>query len=539
MKITAVLSMLHERSSRPDSATRRFRGEAPLAWTLFRLRRCQRITEAAVICWEDQANAVRPIADEMKARIFSPSARVFIPHLDSVSAARRWADGWRGGLLGACEFDRGFHGPFVSQVLKQTESDAVVLVDPSAGLVDPELLDRLIEHAQAHRELDLCFSPAAPGLSGVFVHRRLVEQLAPGGSHPGTLLAYRPDLPLRDAISSPSCAPTPTSVARTPHRFMLDSDRQIDRIASATVHLNGQLISTEAERLVQLLDAAPALSALPRELVIEPTVRRATRPIHSPLSSLQIQRDDLKLESVKPIFEEVAAADDARIVFSGIGDPVLHPNFPAMVENASRAGVGAMAVETDLLDLSAEAIDRLAELPLDIISVNLPAISNRTYLAVMGIDGYTQVMANLTRLVQRRQTAARGTPLIVPTFFKTAVNFAEMDSWYDHWTRVLGCAVIAGPTDYAGQIADVSLAQMEPPRRRKCARTDHRLTILSDGRFVSCEQDFLGTRPLGMIGEKSIREIWSGPIAALRHEHGQGNWKCNGLCAACKDWHRP
>jgi hypothetical protein len=272
---------------------------------------------------------------------------------------------------------------------------------------------------------------------------------------------------------------------------------------------------------------------------LELTVRRASKPIHSPLSSVKIDRADLTLDAARAIFEELSAADDARIIFGGIGDPLLHPDFAAMVESAHRAGIGAIAIETDLLETTAEQIDRLVDFPIDIVSVNHPAISAQTYQAVMGVDGLGRVMANLTRLVQRRHAAVRGTPLIVPTFFKTAANFGEMDPWYDHWLRVLGCAVISGPPDYAGQIRDVSLAQMEPPRRRPCVRIGNRLTILSDGRVVSCEQDFLGRQPLGTIGEKSIKDIWSGGMSALRRDHATANWNCNGLCAACKDWHRP
>lgn len=538
MKVTAVLSMLHEPAGRPDSASRRFRGEAPLAWTLFRLRRCKRVGESVVVCWEDQSATVRPITDEMKTRFWSPSARKPIFHLDGVSAARRWADGWRGGLLGACEFDRGFYGPAISEILGQTNSDGVLLVDPSAALVDFELIDRLIEHAESRPELDLCFSQAAPGLSGVFLHKRLVEQLAAGGSHPGTLLAYRPDLPMGDPVATPSCAPVATSVARTAHRFTLDSERQIDRITSATVHLNGELISTEAEQLVRLLDAAPSISALPREVAMELTVRRASKPIFSPLASVKIDRPDMTLDIAGAIFAELSADDDARIVFGGIGDPLLHPEFAAMVDCAHKAGIGAIAVETDLLEITAEGIDRLADLPLDIISVNLPGISVQTYQAIMGVDGLARVMANLARLIQRRQAGAKGTPLVAPMFVKTAANFAEMDAWYDHWLRVLGCAVIGGPTDFAGQIPDISLAQMEPPRRRACARINNRLTILSDGRVVFCEQDFLGSQALGTIGEKSIKDIWTGGMSALHRAHAAGDWQCNALCAACKDWHR-
>ncbi len=49
----------------PEQRHPRFRGEAPLAWTLFRLGRCQRVSQSTVICWEDQAEAVAPIAEEM------------------------------------------------------------------------------------------------------------------------------------------------------------------------------------------------------------------------------------------------------------------------------------------------------------------------------------------------------------------------------------------------------------------------------------------------------------------------------------------
>ncbi|HSI35777.1 MAG: hypothetical protein ACAI43_23325, partial [Phycisphaerae bacterium] len=126
---TAVLSMLHEsparESARPaDSASRLFRGQPVLSWTLSRLSRARNVSCAAVICWDDQLAAVTPLATETGARVHTVGPRRALPQMDAVSAALRWTDGWRGGLLDTTHFDRGFHGPAVLEAA----GDAQVVV---------------------------------------------------------------------------------------------------------------------------------------------------------------------------------------------------------------------------------------------------------------------------------------------------------------------------------------------------------------------------------------------------------------------------
>lgn len=537
-KVLAILSMLHEPADRRCSAARPFRGESVLGWTLFRLRRAQRLWQSVVVCWEDQEALVAPVAKELNARFICRGPRSAVPALDAISAARRWADGWRGGLLGSCEFDRGFHAPWIAQIQRDLGGDAVVLVDPAAAMVDPALIDGLVEHAAAHEEYDFCFSQAAPGLSGVLIASAAMEQLAATGAHPGTLVSYRPDSPMRDPISTASCVPIPTPLARTKQRFTLDSDRQVEKVSAATAHLNGELVHTEAEQLLYTLNCSPHQSTMPRDVVLELTVRRNSRPIFAPASHPGIERPDLSWEDAEKIFDELAAVDDARLMLAGVGDPLLHERAVDLIHMAHKAGIAAIALETDLIGIGADVVDRLAESPVDIVSVHLPAITDKTYTAVMGVDGSKIAIENLRRLVGARQSRGRGTPLVVPLFVKTNANLAEMESWYDHWLTALRCAVITGPTDYAGQISDASVARMEPPRRRPCARLASRITILSDGRAVSCEQDVLGKQAIGNIRESSLAEIWKN-AAAMRGDHAAGRWQQRPLCAACHDWHRP
>jgi len=148
----------------------------------------------------------------------------------------------------------------------------------------------------------------------------------------------------------------------------------------------------------------------------------------------------------------------------------------------------------------------------------------------MGVDAIVRALQNLQRLLVNRKTL----PLVVPTFTKCRQNLEEMEPWYDHWLRVVGTAVIAGASAYAGQIPDVACADMSPPRRRGCYRLGKRLTVLSDGTIASCEQDVLGRQRQGDVGVEGVGRTWRERFPILRAEHEKGE-----LCTSCKEWHRP
>src|SRR5439155_16402383 len=123
----------------------------------------------------------------------------------------------------------------------------------------------------------------------------------------------------------------------------------------------------------------------------------------------------------------------------------------------------------------AAVLDELVDASVDVISVFSPAITSATYEAVMGVNRIEESIDNVKRLLVRRQQLGRGVPLVVPTFVKCAANLAEMELWYDQWLKVLGAATILGPSDFAGQIPDVGVADMSPPKRRACARLNPRM----------------------------------------------------------------
>jgi spiro-SPASM protein len=316
----------------------------------------------------------------------------------------------------------------------------------------------------------------------------------------------------------------------------LDSDRQIARADHATVHLNGHLISTEAEELVIDMRGCEVVDRLPREVVLELNTTRATQPIYWPGRHLKLDRPVLSLAAAKQLFGEISALDDVRLTLAGVGDPLLSPACFDIIAAAQSAGINAIGIETDLLSATPEDIHRLARSGIDVVSVHFPAATSPTYAQVMGIDGFSRVLQNVTLLEQ--QAAGLGTPLIAVLLTKMAANLAEMEIWYDYWIRRLGHAVIVGPSDFAAQIPDLAVADMASSVRRPCSRLSSRMTILSDGRVVSCEQDIFGKQTMGILGQTPIQEIWQQGFAHLRQCHQNAEWASKPLCGNCREWHR-
>jgi radical SAM protein with 4Fe4S-binding SPASM domain len=525
----AVVSLLHQ-SPLPASAMRRFRGKPVLEWTLRRLGQCTGVSGTTILCWSDQISSLR------KFGVLFALDRPNVASLEAISAARRWADGWRGGLLSASCFDVGFHGPSLLAAMRQLETDRIVLIDPDAAFIDPAIINGLVAHAAEHSELEYCFTPSAPGQAGILLRRALVEKLAEAGMYPGRLLNYHPDIPGRDPIAMPQCAPVPTSIARASERFTLDSRRQVELFEKATHQLNGQLIKTNADGLLSLVRSQGQTFAFPRDVTLEINSARATKPVYSPLRYGAVERPQIVVEMAGRIFSELSCADDVRVTLAGVGDPLLHPRFFEIVEAARAAEIGALHVETDLLSVNEEQLKKLACAPIDVLSVHIPAVTQRVYQQVMASEELPRLIENLRMFLKFRGEAA--TPILVPTFVKCRENLGEMEVWYDHWIRNLGCGVISGPSDCSGQIPDVAAADMRPPMRVACRRLCSRMMILSSGQVVACENDVHGKYALGQIGVETVSEIWKKGFASLRKEHAEGRYSLP-ICQSCKDWHRP
>lgn len=526
-KTLVVVSMLHEDAA-PNSATRLFHAVPVLAWTLRRTEQASALKAIEVLCWDDQFDVVRAVAG---ARAYALGPRRAIPTLDAVSASRRWSDGWRGGLLGTCEFDRGFDAAVTLARLDATRAENVLLVDPAAALVDATLLTDLVDRL-AEAKSEYAFSQAAPGLGGLALTRDLVARLAGAQTHLGRFLTFLPDQVMRDPISSSACVLVEAEVSRSTRRFTIDSDRQSQDVSAALAPLNGQLVCGRADAIVRQ-GAADRRGSFPRDVTLELTTRRLSVPVwqKQPVDLL-----DLPWPFIESTLTQIARSDDTRLTLAGRGDPMTHPQFSRALARAQDLGIHAIHVRSDFLSEDENSMRALAESEIDVVSCVIPSLLATTYARLMGVDQYARVLKRVGEFCAARPSGKL--PIFVPVFVKLASNLDEMEPWYDQWLRAVQSAVIEGPTGCGGA-SPLAAADMAPARRGACRRLENRFTILADGSVVSCEEDTAARQPLGNVGQHSLAEIWRSAAAGFSELHRRGGWTSLPVCGPCTEWHRP
>jgi len=108
---------------------------------------------------------------------------------------------------------------------------------------------------------------------------------------------------------------------------------------------------------------------------------------------------DLRIETLKAWLSPCDEID--RVVFTGPGEPLLHPRIAYLVRTARQYGASCV-VETGGRGLEGRLVRDLVEAGLDELWVRLDAPSREGYVAARHDDGFGPVIANLAALADER-----------------------------------------------------------------------------------------------------------------------------------------
>lgn len=513
-------------------------GVAVLRRTLERLSRAERLDEIIVFCPAQQRGRIGELAAGTRAEVVALQEPVPI---SKRVQRRKWAlGGWRGGLREATCFDEQSFTAEMVAVLREREVYTALAVPSEAVVIDPGLVDGLIEYHHTHgEEMRFTFSQAAVGLAGCAYRLDLLHELVQSGAHVGDLLAYDPDRPRADYVNAECTYRIAQELCTSCFRYVADTQRTFAALERLLEGGNGELAEGDAVEIVRAMEGRrQEAEGLPREVEVEINTEPTLRIKGYPHGQMAGSRGPMSLALFEKIVSECAAYDDICLTIGGFGEPLAHGEVVKMIAAAKEAGIFGINVETDGRLLKGELAEALLEGPADVISVYLDANSEQLYRQVKGQEGFEEVVGQLEAFVEKREAKGSG-PMVAPHLVKTRATMGEMEEFYDRWLRRCGAAVIVGFNDFAGQIADEAVMDMSPPKRVACRRLFESMTILADGRVTICGQDFAGKCAVGNITDNTVGEVWkSQALEELREAHRQENYHANELCARCKEWHR-
>lgn len=422
-------------------------GLNPLQAMLARLARCERLAGVVLITGE---------VERVRAMLGAPPAglRVELEAIDgaalrersrAVGVGRLWARHcWRGGLANLSCYDEALWPAGLAPVLAKRGLESVVCVGADWALVDPALVDAVIQrHVEGQ---DLAFAHAPPGLGACALARRIVDELAAAASPVasiGGLIGYLPRAPQSDPIAKPACISVEPGVRDLLVRCVPDSAERASGLAEA---LQSQALTAGAADIARLLAALDS----PSFGVEQVTVHVGGVRKMAMLSALRGAGSELVLN----IVQGGAPLDQAI----------------QLVNAACECGFTALHFRTPLLG-GVEDADTILVAGIDLVSVDVLAESEATYRSLTGHAAFDRVRDGVTRLLERRaDVGGIPRPWVVPRITRRDAVYEEVEDFYIRGLLTAGACVIDPlPAPDGGRIEPLPLPRNVAERLRGSA----------------------------------------------------------------------
>jgi hypothetical protein len=434
---------------------------------------------------------------------------------------------WRGGIAGLTCYDEVFDPVLVADALAHCNYDSALILGPDWCDIDPALCGEVIaRHRENPSALPFTFTQAPPGVAGCVIGLELTKKLAAGreAGDPtatlGGLLGFKPTRPRRDPIAESCCVQVSAELRSIQRRFIADAACESPVSPSEELAQPTQ-VGTDASGGRKLTSENGGSSWLnasaPSHLIVEvTTARRALEPDASRLNVADAAR----------LFKNFASTNPQGVLtLFGRGDPLLHPELPAIIRAARDARIPGIHLRTDATADEA-AIEALLAASPDVISVDLYATTEPTYSALTQTPHFSRALVNTQRLLDgRRFVRGLPHPWIVPRITRRDAVYEEVEGFYDR-ALFFACAGVIDPMPRP--IAGERIAPLPKPRGTVERDAGSRMFIRCDGLVIADETDIDAKQhePVGNALMEGIAPVWSRLMerrrAALR-DHGHAH----------------
>jgi len=277
---------------------------------------------------------------------------------------------------------------------------------------------------------------------------------------------------------------------------------------------------------------------LPSVIMIENTNCCNARCVMCPRETLTRKRGFMDFGLFEKIIREVATAKQKPIVhLHGFGEPLLDNLLPERIRLAKALGIQHTYLVTNASLLFAETARKIIDAGLDVMKISFYGTDATSYGATMrGLD-FETTLNNIREFLKIRKEMKKKTPKLILQYLPQETNGAQTKAFKSLWRsmdkKAGDCLNFSSLDNFGGGRAYNRVGEKIVS---VCFYPWSALSILWDGRAVTCCVDYNGAQVLGDLTVQSVRDIWTGPVlSSMRKDFGKRNYSAFPTCLAC-DW---
>jgi radical SAM protein with 4Fe4S-binding SPASM domain len=226
------------------------------------------------------------------------------------------------------------------------------------------------------------------------------------------------------------------------------------------------------------------------------------------------------------------------LVFSGLGEPLLHPRLLEMSKLAKRKGIPNVRLITNAILLTRQkTLEILEDSGFDEIGLSLDANSEETYQKVKNSAKFQIAQDNIAYFLSQKQWK----PFVSLHILKMRETADEISDFIKKWSSLLGKGdhiLIKDVHNFAGQVEERRLEeQIYRGGRFPCRQLWGFLYISWNGDVMPCCMDVFKKLRLGNLRNSSLQQLWNSPfLQGIRRIHLQERYEEIPLCSHCGNW---
>jgi MoaA/NifB/PqqE/SkfB family radical SAM enzyme len=280
---------------------------------------------------------------------------------------------------------------------------------------------------------------------------------------------------------------------------------------------------------------------LPAVILIENTNCCNAQCVMCPRETLTRKRGCMEFGLFEKIMKELASANRKPVVhLHGFGEPLLDTSLPERIKLAKTCGIKHTYIVTNASLLFPETARKLISAGLDTMKISFYGTDEESYHATMRRLDFKVALHNIREFVRIREELNKRTPKLILQYLPQVANGAKTEEFRSLWRPVLDkragdCLNFSSLDNFGGGRAYNLVGERVVS---VCFYPWAALSVLCDGRAVTCCVDYNGVQGVGDLNFQSVTEIWNGPVlSSIRRNFGKLDYRGFPACLCC-DWVR-